>query len=253
MTQVAAFGPGSLYITRTDVANSTPINIGYAQEFSLDEAAEVKDLFGQNKYALVSAVGTIKLTGKIKAAMISGIALNNAMHGSTFSTGQIQAVLGESGTVPGTPYQITTAAGVLTEADLGVVRQSDLSPYTKVSSSPATGQYSVSVSTGVYTFAAADTTNTVYISYTKTVAGSGQKKTIANTAIGTNPTFQIDYSTSLIVAGTARPILVRVYACVAHKLNHNFKLTDFMMPELDFSAYQNASGNVWLVSYPEVS
>lgn len=253
MTQVACFGPGSLYLTRTDVANSTPINIGYAQEFSLDEAADVKMLHGQNKYALVAAVGTVKCTGKIKAAMISGIALNNAFRGATFTSGQVQAVFSEAGIVPTTPFQITTSAGALTEADLGVVRQSDLSPYTKVASAPATGQYSMVVGTGIYTFAAADVTNAVYISYTKTVAGTGQKHVLANQAIGTNPTFQIDYSTSLIVAGTARPVFIRVYSCIASKLNQNFKLSDFMMPELDFTAYQNSAGNMYLISYPEVS
>lgn len=255
MTQVACFGPGSLYLTRTDVANSTPINVGYAQEFSLDEAATVKDLFGQNKYALVAAVAEIKLTGKIKAAMISGIAHNNAFRGGTFVTGQVQSVLAESGTVPTTPYQITVAGGGTFEADLGVVRQSDLSPYTKVAfgGTPTTGQYTVNVATGVYLFAAADTTNTVYISYTKTVAGSGQKITLANQAIGVNPTFQIDYSTSLVVAGTARPCFIRVFSCIATKLNQNFKLTDFMMPEIDFTAYQNSAGNLYLMSYPEVS
>lgn len=253
MTQVASFGPGSLYVTRTDVANSTPINIGYAQEFALDEAADVKMLFGQNKYALVAAVGTVKCTGKIKAAMISGIALNNVFRGATFSAGQIQTVFSEAGVVPTTPFQITTAAGVLTEADLGVVRQSDLSPLTKVASAPATGQYSMVVSTGIYTFAAADAALAVYINYTKTVAGSGQKHVLANQAIGVNPTFQIDYSTSLVVSGTARPVFIRVYACIASKLNENFKLTDFMMPEIDFTAYQNTAGNIYLVSYPEIS
>lgn len=249
MTQVAAFGPGSLYITRTDVANSTPINIGYCQEFSMDAAAEMKELFGQNRYPLVAATGTVKLTGKMKAAMISGIAHNNAFHGGTFTTGQIQAVLGELGTP--SANALTVAGSATFEADLGVVRQSDLTPFTKVASGPTAGQYSVSA--GVYTFAAADSNPPSSFSYTKTVAGSGQKQTIANSAIGTNPTFQIDYATSLVVAGTARPLLLRVYACIATKLAYAFKLTDFYLPEIDFTAYQNASGNLYTISYPEIS
>jgi hypothetical protein len=39
----AVFGPGSLYVTRTDIV-STPINIGYCQSFSLDETGETKQL-----------------------------------------------------------------------------------------------------------------------------------------------------------------------------------------------------------------
>jgi hypothetical protein len=97
----AIFGPGSLYVTRTDVQNSTPVNIGYSQEFSLDESAETKELFGQDQYPLVVARGTIKITGKAKAAELSAIAVNNAFHGeSAFTTGQILFAPGEAGTIP---------------------------------------------------------------------------------------------------------------------------------------------------------
>ena len=73
---MAVFGPGSLYVTRNDIPNQTPVNIGYANEFSYDESADTKDLYGQNQYALVIARGTIKATGKMKAAVVSGLALN---------------------------------------------------------------------------------------------------------------------------------------------------------------------------------
>lgn len=95
----AVFGPGSLYITRNDIANQTPVNIGYAQEFSYDESAETKELYGQNQYPLVIARGTIKATGKMKAATISGLALNAVFNGQSFSAGQILFAPAEAVTV----------------------------------------------------------------------------------------------------------------------------------------------------------
>ncbi|MGH6967575.1 MAG: hypothetical protein ACREEN_00525 [Stellaceae bacterium] len=73
------FGPGTLTIKRTDVANSTPVNVGFCNEFSYELAGETKQLYGQNQLPLLAARGTVKATGKIKMATISGIALNSAM------------------------------------------------------------------------------------------------------------------------------------------------------------------------------
>ena len=70
------FGPGVLYVTRTDVANSTPINIGFANEFSFDVKVNVKELFGQNQYPLAVAAGTKKITLKAKAAHAQQIHLS---------------------------------------------------------------------------------------------------------------------------------------------------------------------------------
>lgn len=247
----AVFGPGSLYVTRTDIANATPINIGYAQEFSLDQSGESKELFGQNQYPLVVARGTIKVTGKAKAAQLSAIALNNAFYGeSGFSTGQLLAEFAEEQTVPATPFEITInppGAGVF-DNDLGVLNATTGLPYERVQTAAATGQYSVNEATGVYTFDTTDEAEAILISYAYTLAGSGQMITITNKVIGTTPTFQLDYATSL----NSKPYYLRLYQCVSSKFTQSFKLTDFMMPELDFAVFANASGQVYSASYPEV-
>ncbi len=241
------FGPGSLYVTRTDIATPTPINIGFVQSFNYDEAAEQKDLYGQNQYALASARGTIKATGKAKAAVLSGLAINALFHGDTFATRQIKMAEREAGTVPGTPYQVTVTNSATFETDLGVINATTGLPLTKVASSPATGQYSVSA--GVYTFASADTTVAVLITYAYTVSGSGQKITVTNKVIGSNPTFQLDFSSSL----NDKPYYVRFFCAISPKLSMAHGLTDFAMPEVDFSFYANAAGNVYQRSFPEVS
>lgn len=250
MTTVAVFGPGSLYVTRNDIANQTPINIGYIQEFTYDEAGETKELYGENQYPLVIARGTIKATGKMKAAMVSGIALAAVFSGQALVAGQLTMARGEAHTIPATPFQVTIAppnSGVF-DTDLGVIFAVTGLPLALVASGPTTGQYSVNPGTGVYTFAAADTLLGVKITYAYTQTG-GEHQIIANTPIGTTPSFQIDYTSSLY----NKPYYVRFYNCVSTKLARSHKLTDFMMPEIDFGFFQNAAGNVYEVSYPEVS
>ena len=249
----AVFGPGALFITRTDVANATPVNIGYAQEFQYDEAAETKQLYGQNQYPLVAARGTIKATGKMKAAEISGIALNSAMWGGTFVAGQILGVLNAAETVPASStYTVTITppnSGVFNE-DLGVLYAATGLPLTKVASVSAVGQYSVVVSTGVYTFDSGDASAAILISYAYSLSTGGQTMTVANQPIGFNPTFQLDYFSSL---NNGNPYYVRFFSCIASKLSRAHKLTDFMMPEIDFDFFANSAGNVYETSFPQTS
>jgi hypothetical protein len=107
----AVFGPGALYITRTDLANQPTVNIGYAQEFSIDESGDLVENYGTNQYAIDIARGTIKATGKAKAARVSGIALNAVFHGEVLTAGSLGATTfpGEVATLSAAP---TTTASV---------------------------------------------------------------------------------------------------------------------------------------------
>ncbi len=71
----------------------------------------------------------------------------------------------ESHTIPSTPYQITAnqTYGSWGQDD-GVVSTTG-TVFMPVASSPTTGQYSVNITTGVYTFAAADAGTQLLISY----------------------------------------------------------------------------------------
>lgn len=313
---LAVFGPGSLYVTRNDIAGQTPVNIGYAQEFSYDESAESKELYGQNQYPLVIARGTIKATGKMKAAVVSGLALNAVFNGQQFQTGQLLMSQAEPHTIPagvthpttadtasGSVLPFTTTTGVLQgmsvsgagiatgtfvlsvvantsvtltkpitgdvpsttvitfgpsvavnnaedfDTDLGVIFADTGLPLMLTTGSPTTGEYAVNAN-GEYSFASADATRNVLITYAYTSdATTGQTMTVMNTPIGQTPTFQIDYSTSLY----GSPYYVRMFACVSNKLSRAHKLVDFMMPEIDFGFFATAAGKVYEVSYPQIS
>lgn len=239
------FGPGAIFLQRTDVVNATPVNIGKANEFQLDQQFSKKELYGQNQFPIFVARGTAKFTAKAKAALVSGIALNSAFFGATLAAGQQATALSESGTI--TSGAVTVANHTAFVADLGVVYAATGLPLTYVPSAPAAGQYTQTA--GVYGFNSADNGKAVFLTYTYAVAGTGQQMTLANPLLGTTPTFQLWYYTS--TGGV--PLNIQLFSCVADKLSLAFKLEDFMLPELSFSCFANQAGNVGLYSFGETS
>lgn len=247
----AIFGPGIIIATRTDIANGTPINVGYAQELSVDLSGTIKELYGQNQFPLVQARGTVKATLKLKNAVFSGFAFNTMFIGQSFAAGGYSWNVQEAHSIPGTgPYTVTVTNSATFDFDLGVSFVATGLPLQKVASGPTTGQYSVSA--GVYTFAAADTALAILITYTNTQTSTGQSITVANKLIGTTPTFQLDYYNNLNQP-TSQPFAARFYACVGSKFALASKLEDFSMPEYDIGFFGNAAGNVFDFVFPQVS
>lgn len=265
-TPFAAFGPGILIISRTDVTPNVPINVGYSQELTLDFSGTTKQLFGQNQFPLVAARATIKATGKWKSAVISGIAFNNAFFGSSFSTAASANPAWNIGstftlsTVSTAFVQVGTTANF--DADLGITYVNSGLPFQRVTTGlESSGKYSVNSSTGAgqYNFAAIDTTGgpaggqPIKITYTtQTTSPSGQSLLVTNQLIGTTPTFQLDFYTNLNQSAS-KPWIVRVYACVAAKIMAAAKLEDFVMPEFDFDIFANNAGQVINYVFPEIS
>lgn len=265
----ATFGPGILICTRTDITNGTPVNVGYAQEFSIEAAGTTKQLFGQNQFPLVAARSTIKVTGKFKSAVMSGIAMNNLFFGQTNSTasGQIAWTVGSTFPLSTATLYTSTGTGLqvgssLTfDADLGVIFANTGLPGRRVSTGLETssGLYSVaSTQPGLYYFSAADTinltattTNPIKVTYSATTT-TGTSLLIANQLIGVSPTFQLDYYTNLNQP-SARPYVVRCYQGIASKLTLAFKLEDFQLPEYDFDLFANNAGNIFNMVFPEIS
>lgn len=242
------FGPGILWVTRTDIANQTPTNIGFINEFSTDLSFDTKQLYGQNQYALLAARGTAKSTGKMKAATLSGQALNAVLIGGTWTAGtQYDATSSPATAIPATPFQITPtvpSSGTFNQ-DLGVVNAATYEPLTLVASGPTAGQYSVAA--GVYTFSSADHVSgiSVIISFAYTfTAAPGQSQVLANNPIGTTPTFQIDYKTTLYGA----TYYLRLYSAIGGKWSMAHKITDYAMPEYDFEFFANASQQIGIIS-----
>ncbi len=246
---LAAFGPGICIITRTDLATPVAVNIGYAQEFSLSFKGSTKKLYGQNQFPLLAARGTVAGSGKIKAALISGIAWNSAFFGNSFTAGKDNYYFNEQHTVSSTTQVVTNATGGI--VDLGVTYAATGIPLQRVATATVAGTYSVAPSTGTYTFAVADEVALLF-NYSNFSSASGQQLNVTNQLLGANPTFQLDYWTNLNQPAS-KPFSVRAFACVASDLSLASKLEDFLMPELSFDVFANASGQVVNIDFPEVS
>jgi len=241
------FGSGVLIGTPQ---GGTPINFGLAQEISVNISTSTKALFGQYNFPVAIGSGTRKVTGKAKLARISGQALGTLFFGVTPIAGGAQTQFGEAASVPASsPYSYTTSFHATFLADQGVVYAATALPLKQVASGPTVGQYSVSA--GVYTFAAGDAGAAVLISYSYAVTSSGESIAVASQLIGPTVTFSANLFATDPTTGKQFSMLL--YNCVADKLALGTKLEDFMVPELDFSCFANAAGQVCQLNFGDAA
>lgn len=243
-----SFGSGVLIGTRTDVPNATPVNFGLVQEVTIEEAASVKELYGQYQHPIAIARGTVKTTGKAKVARISGLAFANLFYGVTPSAGQLATAFAEAAAVPSAaPYTATAANSATAVDDAGVVYAASGLPLVKVASAPNAGQYAVAA--GVYTFAPADAGKAVLLNYTYAIPSAGQRFAVTNQLLGTTPTFQAQFFTTF----QGQAVSLKLNNCTSSKLSFQTKLEDFVVPEFDFSCFADATGTVMTWSFAEAS
>ena len=242
------FGPGAFWATPTQdaygnaIATPTPVLIGVMQEMSLDISFDSKELYGQNQFPVQVGRGKGKMAGKVKFAQFNGQTFNTLMFGQTMTSASLLSDNYDTtgSVIPASPYQVTPTVpnSGTWSADLGV-RNSNGRPLTRVASAPATGQYSVAA--GVYTFAAADTGSTVFISYqyTSSSVTTANRQVAQSLAMGYAPLFKGD----LYVPYQGKSLAFTIPQCLGTKMNFQTKLDDFLVPEFDFSGFADASGN----------
>lgn len=241
------FGSGVLIGTPQ---GGSPINFGLAQEISLNVSTSTKALFGQYNFPVAIGSGTRKMTGKAKLARISGQALGSLFFGVTPNAGSTQTQYGEATNAPSSsPYTYSASFHSTFTADQGVVYAASALPLKQVASSPTVGEYSVAA--GVYTFSAADAGAGVLISYTYTLASSGESIAVNSQLIGPTVTFSANLFATDPTTGKQFSMLL--YNCVADKLALGTKLEDFMVPELDFACFANAAGQVCQINFGDAA
>jgi hypothetical protein len=249
---VTQFGSGNLWAVPTLVqgaipANPVPQKFGVLQDVQLDVSEDLKELHGQLKFPVDISAGKAKITGKAKMASIIGSMFASLYFNETAATGVKLQATHPSTVIPSTPFQITVTNGATSFRDLGVYYTATGLFLQRVASAPTVGQYSVNVTTGVYTFAAADTGAFVTIDYMYTSAATGKGFTITNRAMGDKPEFEV----FLIQSRKGKQSGWRLNRCVSTKLTLATKLDDFTVPEFDFSAFADDSGNVGEIWSPE--
>lgn len=238
-----SFGAGNLILIPLASATSTPVQFNALQDFSVDFKFDKKTLHGQSQFPLAVARGKGSIEGKFKDASVNGGVFNSVFFGDTGAVGQLLMAAKEAGTVPAsTSYIVTVANSATFDTDGGVLHAATGLPFTKVASAPASGEYSVAA--GVYTFAAADANAAVLISYVYTSATGGTKTAITNKLMGAAPKFKVLYSTLF----DGKAVTIQLNSCQSDDMKLAAKNDDFTIPELSFSAFADAAGNVGIVS-----
>jgi hypothetical protein len=234
------FGTGRL--TAMPVGGGAPTPFGALQNVSVDFTGDVKELWGRNQFPLDTARGKVKIAGKAAAANVDPTLYNAVFFGQTVATGQQLVADGEAHAIAAGPITVTNTPFV---ANLGVVNAATGAQLIQdPSGTPLTGHYTVNAATGAYTFAAADIGVNVLITYSYGSPTTGQSIAIGNQLMGATPTFQI------VANGLykGKQVTLTLYACVSSKLTLPLKLDDYMIPEFDFSAYDNGAGQIGLLT-----
>lgn len=234
------FGLGILAMVPAG-ANPTPVQFAVLQDISLDISYNEKELRGSKMFAFDKARSGGKISGKAKVGNINGAMYTNLISGATQSTGSKIVVPSETGTVPTTPFTITVANGATFDTDLGVINQTTGLAMTRVASAPTTGQYSVNTTTGVYTFAAADTGKVMIFTYTYTAAAVGQTISVTNTLMGAAPTFLAIFGNTY----KSKYHGAKIYACTSNKLGLGMKAEDYTAWDIDLSGMDDGTGKVF--------
>lgn len=241
------FGTGTVWAAQTmdalgnAIAVPTPIKFGILQDVGLDFSRDIKELYGQLGMPIAVGGGKMKIDCKVKFAEFNGRLFNDLFFGQGTTAGTMTAASEDlvGVAIPSTPFTIAVTppnSGTFSR-DLGV-RDSNGVAFKRVSSAPATGQYSLTGST--YTFAAADTGRIVYISYayTYTLAGA-QSVTLNNVQMGNVPIFGMD----LAMPYQGKNLYLRLPSCAAKKLTFNPKQDDFTELDMDISVFADSSTN----------
>lgn len=252
MTQYA-FGTGTLIAKRTDVANTPPFIFGVLQDVSIDFDQKLESLIGQSKVAVALGDGELKITGKAKAARVQMTEMANLFFGAsiTSNNGLDMVVPGEVFSVGTTTYTVANSAKVPLE-DFGLFYTASGIQLSPVASGPTVGQYAFNAATGVYTIAVADenTSLTAYYTYTPT-SGVAAISSFANPLQGTSPVFEIWFKNQTPNFGVTKFTNFKLNACKSSKLSFGFTNQKFTIPEFDFQAMADASGNVFTLTTSE--
>jgi hypothetical protein len=251
------FGTGNLYATPlydgsgNAIAISSPVQFGIVQDITIEDSAENKELYGALQYPVDIGRGKSKLMIKVKQAFVNSELFNSVYFGQTLTSAYDALYADQNGTTLTAAINITPTAPFggtsVFAADLGVADGNGV-PYTRVASSPTSGQYSLSGST--YTFSALDVNKTAYISYqysNATNPAAGKLLTVANLQMGQVPVF----SAQFFIKRNGRTMWRKFPNCVATKLSMDFKNDDFVIPDMEISCFADSSNNIQYYSFTE--
>jgi hypothetical protein len=215
--------------------NPTPIRL-LLQEVSVEFKGDLKKLYTQGQFPIATARGKLDVTGKAKIVNYDPDPINQLFWAQTSAAGIQVPIDRELANIPAvSTFTITVANAANFAKDNGVTYTTGAKPgavLLKVTSGPATGQYSVNSTTGVYTFAAVDNSLGVAISYTYTNATRGKTITLNNQLMGYAPVCRVDVWNNF----RNQVLGIRLNACTFGSWTYPSKLEDFWVSDVAFDA-----------------
>lgn len=246
------FGSGLLWGTPladasgAAIANPTPLIFGTMQDSELDFKFELKQLHGQNQFAVAVGRGKGQVTGKAKIADIRAAFLETIVFGVSGTNGLTGAVYDTVGVNAATSVVVAPPSSGTWQADLGVINGVTGREMRRVASAPATGQYSVS--SGTYTFAAADAGQLVYINYRYTATSTvARRMNISNQPMGYAPSFRADFYGPYM----GKHCVLTLNNCISEGFKFANKNDDFSVPEVGFTAFADQAGVIGVLAVTE--
>lgn len=245
----AIFGSGILTATPlTDTTGSvvalpSPIAVGCLQDVSVDMSFETKQVHGSNsQFAQFIAKGKGSISVKAKMGTIQGEIFSSLFFGQSSTSGLAAIQYETIGHVVGlTAITPTVPRSGVYSGNMGVMYRNGVS-LKRVASSPAVGQYAVNLSTGEYTFAAAEAGNVVLINFKYNADVTGAKKgTVVAQPMGISETLSLDLYTEF----KNKPLCLTLHSVICTNLNLGFKSDEFTFPDLQFIAGQDDNGEVF--------
>jgi hypothetical protein len=239
------FGIGTVIGRRTDVSGQPPSFFGTIQDISVDIDQTLVELYGQLKLPADIAPSKLKISGKAKYARLQLNALNNMLLGNTVTSGAgFDMAAAESHTFTSTTTTVTVTNGSSFIVDLGVFYNSNGVQLTPTTATPTVGQYIPGVlNTGTYTFNTSDVSTQLNFYYTYTVTTLFQMIG-TNNFMGTGPIFELTlsnhYTNNLGVKNTLN---LRLNACRSSRFTFPFSNVQYTIPDFDFMAFADSSGN----------
>jgi hypothetical protein len=222
-------------------ANPTPVQLGTIRDATFDYSQDLVPLESNYAFARDMALGKRKASLKAKYVYWQSVGVAAFLTGSVKTTGLKYLAVNEPGTIPGTPYQVTVAQSATWDQDWGVQDLTAAKQLTRVASGPATGQYSVAA--GIYTFAAADTTHNVQITYSYTSAATGATIAMANQLMAPATGFVV----RAVSSGTGAKFAgVHFYNAFVAKLTLGLKPDNWADTDVEFEGIEDpATGKVF--------
>ena len=245
------FGVGTVVGKRTDIANTQVALFGVVQEWELDIDQKLVTLMGQFKDAVDVAPGERSITGKIKFAGLRATQFGNLLLGvNPTSAAGIDMVVNEV-KVPATATY-TVAAGVLYTEDLGVYYAATGVALQPVASAPTAGQYIPGVAgTGLYTLNASEVAaGLVTTCYMKSATDQFEID-VGAALMGSGPTVELNFSNPYVVGGVTKKLNLQVPAARISKMPMQLKNANYLVPEMDFTAFLSPAGRILTISMTE--